>query len=117
VGAEFEPSRAEYLVALGEPGHGLAHRLDFAGELHAQYVDLLWPPKAVHESYEKWVGLSEPPVRRRNCGCTYSNEDLVVLGNILLNRKQDSRLRGNAADGCHHGGIAVGKIVGTVTLN
>src|SRR5947207_15991787 len=44
--AELEAGRSKYLVALAEPGHRLAHRLDLSGELHPQYLDLPWLPKS-----------------------------------------------------------------------
>src|SRR6266850_8340749 len=52
--------------SLPEPGHGLAHGLDFSGELHSEYEHLLWAPQAVHESHDEGISFSHPPVRRAN---------------------------------------------------
>src|ERR1700722_15614028 len=79
--AEPEPGPPKYLIAHGVAGYGLTHRLDCSGELHPQYVDLLGPPKADHEPYEEWIGLSDPPVRRANRGGMDANQEFVVLGN------------------------------------
>jgi len=57
VGAELYPRRSKYPVTRDEAGNGLAHRLDGSGELHSQYLDLFWPPKAIHQSCEEWVDL------------------------------------------------------------
>jgi hypothetical protein len=92
--AKLEPGRSKYLVALPEPGHGLAHRLDCSGELRPEYLDFLWTPKAAHESYEEWIGFSDPPVRRANRRRMDANKDFVVLGNRLFDVLDFKNVRG-----------------------
>src|SRR5271157_4410147 len=117
VGAVLEPPRPEYLVALGEPGRGLARRLDRSRELHPQDVDLLWPPKAVHDSYEEgWLGLSEPPVRRGNRRRMDANQDFVVPGNWLFDVLDLDNVRRTVSgiDGRFHPCISLTRAASTV---
>ncbi len=93
MGAELESGPSEYLVARAETRHGLTHRLDCSGELHPQYGYLLWPPKAVDESYEEWIGFSEPPVRRANCRRMDTNQNFVVFGSGLCDVLNLNHLR------------------------
>ena len=78
--AELESVRSENLVAGLEPRHGSAHRLDSAGELGTEDLEL-GAPEPVHESYDERIRLSHPPVRRAHRRRVNANEDFVVVGN------------------------------------
>src|SRR5947207_12085727 len=103
--AELETGRSKYLVALAELGHRLAHRLDLSGELHPQYLDLPWRPKAGHGSHNEWDGSSHPPVRCRNRRRMNADKDLIVLGNRLFDVRDlhDLRRSVSAINGSFHG--------------
>src|SRR6266700_4131785 len=102
--AKLEPRRSKYLVAFPEPGHGLAHQLDCSGELRPEYLDFLWTPKAVHESYEEWIGFSQSPVRSANRRRMDANKDFIVLGNRLFDVLDFENVRGavSGIDGGFH---------------
>ena len=106
--AELEPCRSKYLVALAKPGHSLAYRLDFSGELHPQYLDLLLPPKSGHESDDEWNGPPHPPVPCRNRRRMNADKDPIVLGNWLFDVLDLHDLRGavSTINGGFHAALA-----------